>query len=147
MMRRALVLCGLALALSACGSPADHLSFKPPAGFTNPKNILGMAQIWTNADGREALMLMKMPVKTDPAHAVSSAGVKNATVTSQQQIRICGHQLAQRIVMQGTGKDRTTMDAVMSTNAAGSYMAMYSRPAGTPPNRDAENAIRSLCAV
>lgn len=141
------MLCALAAALGGCGSPADHLSFKPPAGFSNPKNILGMAQIWTNADGREALMLMKMPVKTDPTQAVSSAGVKNATVKSQRQIRICGNQPAQQIVMQGTGNGRPLMDAVVTTNAAGSYMAMYSRPSGTPANRDAENAIHSLCAV
>ena len=137
----------VAFVLSACGNPADHVSFKPPAGFASPKNILGMAQIWTSADGREALMLMKMPVKTDPAQAVSSAGVKNATVTSRQQIRICGNQPAQHIVMIGTGKDRPVMDAVISTNAAGSYLAMYSRPLGTPANRAAENAIRALCAV
>lgn len=141
------LLTGLVLALAGCGSPSDHLSFKAPAMYQAPKNMFGMAQLWSTADGTQALMLMKLPVKMDPKHAVNNAGVKNATLKSQQTIEICGNQPATHVVMESTGKSRNTMDMVMTTSGGSSYMAMYSHPVGTPADHASEEAIRSLCAV
>lgn len=145
--RSGLLASGLVLALSACGNPGDHLSFKAPGNYQAPKNVFGMAQIWSTPDDKQALMLMKLPVKMDPKHAINSAGVKNATVKSQRTITICGNQPATYVVMEGTGKERSTMDMVMTSTAGASYMAMYSHPLGTPADRASQDAIRSLCAV
>ena len=145
--RSGLLLTGLVLALTACGSPGDHLSFKAPSMYQAPKNMFGMAQIWSTADSRQALMLMKLPMKMDPKHAVVNAGVNNASVKSQQAIKICGSQPATHIVMESTGKNHNMMDMVMTSSGGTSYMAMYSHPVGTPADRASEDAIRSLCAV
>lgn len=141
------LLTGLVLALAGCGSPGDHLSFKPPAMYQAPKNMFGMAQLWATADDRQALMLMKLPMKMDPKHAVINAGLKDATVKSQQSIEICGNQPATHVVLESTGKNRNSMDMVMTSSGGTSYMAMYSHPVGTPADHASEEAIRSLCAV
>lgn len=137
----------LVLTLAACGNPGDHLSFKAPSNYQAPKNVFGMAQIWSTPDNKQALMLMKLPVKMDPKQAINSAGVKNATVKSRQAIKICGNQPATHVVMQSTGKEHSTMDMVLTSSGSASYMAMYSHAEGTPPDRASEDAIRSLCAV
>lgn len=142
-----MLLAGVVLALTACGNPGDHLSFKAPSIYQAPKNVFGMAQIWSTADNKQALMLMKLPVKMDPKQAVNSAGVKNAKVKSQQAIKICGNQPATHVVMESTGKERSTMDMILTSSGSASYMAMYSHEEGTPADRASEDAIRSLCAV
>ena len=133
-------------ALPACGSPADHLSFKAPAQYGQPHNVFGMAQIWSTPD-RQALMLMKLPVKADPKQALSNAGFKDMEIRKRESIKICGSQAATHLELIGERKERTHMDMVMSTAGDTSYMAMYARPEGMRADAASENAIRSLCPV
>lgn len=92
-------------------------------------------------------MLMKLPVKVDPKTALRNAGMKDATIKSQQAIKICGNQPATHVVVESTGKDHNTIDMIMTSTGDASYMSMYSRPVGSPADKASEEAIRSLCAV
>ena len=136
-----------ALLLSACGSPADKLTFKAPPGWGEPKNIFGMAQIWTSSDGNSALMLFKFPVQVDQNTAMQKSGFKDATVKKKEQIRVCGNQPATHIAMTGTGSRRQDVDMVMTNTLGSTYMTMYARPVGAKPDAAAESAIRSACAA
>ncbi len=140
----AAVLC--ASVLAACGSPGASITFSAPAKFSDSKNILGMAQIWTTPNQKEMLMLMKLPVNADSRKtAFNSPVMKNATIQRQVAIKICGNQPARSFEMLQTKKHQH-IDALITTTSGSTYMSMYGYPVGSKPDPQAESAIKNLCA-
>ncbi|MFN2528531.1 MAG: hypothetical protein ABR584_07430 [Candidatus Baltobacteraceae bacterium] len=132
--------------LAACGSPGASITFSAPAKFSDSKNILGMAQIWTTPNRKEILMLMKLPVNADSRKtAFNSPVMKNATIEKQAAIKICGNQPARSFEMLQR-KEHQHIDALMTTTLGSTYMSMYGYPAGSKPDPQAESAIKNLCA-
>jgi len=153
----ALVLAGtLAVLLSGCGltsSPADGLTFTPPAGWQASPGIMGFMQFWTpSAHSDQVLMLFRSPKQIDQSQVFETGKIKNAKIEEHRQITICGNQAAS--YYKGSADSSTdnqpskphNLEMTM-TNANGTtYFAMYVYPLDNSPNAQAESALRELCA-
>jgi hypothetical protein len=145
----------LAALLSACGltsSPAEGLSFHPPAGWQGSPGIMGFMQFWKPPTGSdEVLMLFRSPKQIDPNNIISSAKLRDTRIQRTQQIKICGNQPATSFVGVGTSSSASNatkqaeMQMVMTNAAGAAYFAMYVYPVGTRPNGEALAALRELC--
>jgi hypothetical protein len=118
--------------------------------------MFGM-EIWTkgNDPNQSAILLMKMPVKMDEKNFtmpdLTSAGVKDAKVTSSKRTVICGDQPAMIMTVTGTSSKGDSskpedLNMVMTSAAGATYMAMYMRPHGEATDTGAANAINNVCA-
>jgi hypothetical protein len=139
------------LALSGCGfnsSPADNLTFKPPAGWQGSPGIMGFMQFWKAPNGnKEVLMLFKSPKPLQVRDVFNSANMRDARVETKKPMTICGSQSAEFIKAQGTSSsnDDSNIEMVM-TNAAGTtYLSMYIYPVRAAPNSEASAAMLELC--
>jgi hypothetical protein len=143
-------------ALAGCGSATDSVDFKVPDGYQSKLNMFGM-EIWTkgNDPNQSAILLMKMPVKMDEKNFkmpdLSTAGVKDAKITSSKMTTICGDQPAMVMTVTGTSSKGDTskqedLNMVMTSAAGATYMAMYMRPHGEATDTDAANAVNNVCA-
>lgn len=151
----ALVWCALLIAAAGCGftsSPAEHLTFKPPAGWQASPGVMGFMQFWKPPGNRdEALVLVRSPRPIQVSQVFNSANLKDTKVVSVQHITICGNQPAEFLKAQGTSqalaqKSKDVTAEIVVSNAGGaSYMAMYVYPMNATPNSDADAALRELC--
>ncbi|GAC1389417.1 MAG: hypothetical protein NVSMB31_05370 [Vulcanimicrobiaceae bacterium] len=133
------------LLVTACGSPSDSLSFKAPARFGEPRNIMGMAQVWQSQDQKQMLTLMRLPFGTDPNKALEASTFKEAQLQKQERIRICDNQPATHFVLLKADVHQR-IEAVMRAAGKTTYMAMYGYPDHVAPDDQAEAAIRDLCS-
>ncbi len=148
------VACAALLALAACGSATDAVTFKAPATYQSAASIGPFMQVWTTADKHDALILMKLPTQVSLDQMLAQSSVKNATVHLQRQLTICGSQPAVYAEMTGvagmvgnssSGKEPGDVDFI-GTNVSGhTYMAMYVRDHGTPVDPAAVAAIHDVC--
>jgi len=144
------------LTAGGCGftsSPADNITFKPPAGWQASPGIMGFMQLWKAPGGRdEVLMLFRSPKQIATSDVMSTANLKDARIETRQDVTICGNQAAQFIKAQGTAtsvgskSDSSNIEMMMSNTGGATYMAMYVYPVGGSPNAEATAAIRELCA-
>lgn len=149
------VWCALLIAGAGCGftsSPAEHLTFKPPADWQASPGVMGFMQFWKPPGNRdEALVLVKSPKPIQVSEVFNSANLKDAKVVSVQHMTICENQAAEFLKAQGTSqglaqKSRDVNAEIVVSNAGGaSYIAMYVYPVGAAPNPDADAALRELC--
>lgn len=150
------VACTALLAVTGCGftsSPADNITFKPPAGWQGSPGIMGFMQLW-KAPGRndEVLMLIRSPRQIQINDVMNSANVKDAKIEALQHVTICGSQAAEFVKAQGTPQSVTSkgqnsnVEMMMSNAAGATYMAMYVYPIGGLPNSQATASLRELCA-
>jgi hypothetical protein len=137
---------------SLAASPADGLTFKPPAGWSSSPGIMGFMQFWRPpSNEREVLMLFKSPTPLKPTDVFKNSQVNsslsNVAIERQTAITICGKQPAALFVAHGTSKGGDERVEMVLTNVVGSsYLAMYVRPAHGQSNPSAEAALRELCA-
>jgi hypothetical protein len=138
-----------ALALSACGSATDAVSFTAPPSFHTKASLGPFMQMWQGKDEHEVLILMALPVQGDLNKAMSQSDLKDADA---QKITICGNQPA--MFAQGEGHSRTGSSSstetskieVVATVVRGkTYLAMYTRPLKAPADPAAEKAIKDVC--
>jgi hypothetical protein len=139
-----------ALAMAGCGltsSPADGLTFKPPAGWQASPGIMGFMQFWKSpSDDNEILMLFKSPKKLDESQVFTTANLRDEKMKSRQDINICGRQHAVYLQGTATGKGgNKDVRMVMSDANGTTYFSMYVYPAGAPANGEATSALRELC--
>jgi hypothetical protein len=143
------------LALAGCSlgaSPADGLTFKPPAGWSSSPGIMGFMQFWRPpSNDREVLMLFKSPTPLKPSDVFNNSQVnsslRNIAIERKTAITICGKQPAALFVAHGTSRGGNERVEMVLTNAVGSsYLAMYVRPVQGPSNPSAEAALTELCA-
>jgi len=139
-------------ALAACSgltkSPADGLTFTPPAGWASSPGIMGMMQFWTSTDKKQVLMLFKVPADFKTDQAYSSADVKDAHVETQRTIKVCGSTEAQYVKAIATSSrtgDDNNLEMVTAKSGDGVLMAMYVYPIGVKPDGAAGAAIYQLC--
>ncbi|MDE2482930.1 MAG: hypothetical protein KGN02_12175 [bacterium] len=155
-----LVLAGAALvALAACGSATDSITFKAPANYTPKAQIGPFMQVWTTADKHSALILMQLPTKVSLDDIMSQTNVKDAQVKVKRTLTICNNQPAIYAEMTGTtggmvnvgtsdGDTKTTQGDVdvLGTNVNGhTYMAMYVREKNAASDPAAVAAIHDIC--
>ncbi len=154
-----IVLAAAALvALAACGSVTDSVTFKAPAGFA-PKASLGpFMQVWTTADKHSALVLVQMPTAMKLDDMIRKSNVRDAQVRVKRKITICGSQPAIYAEMTGTtgiadvGAEKGSVNPrgdvdFLGTNVNGhTYMAMYVRELKGAPDPAALAAIHDICA-
>ena len=144
------------LVLAGCGSATDGLAFKAPAGWTSFPSFLGFGHMamWfkKGADSKHdhVLILVRgQSASTIDLKTMPQAGFGNIKGEKQSTISICGNQRAQYLVASATGKggENETMEMVSTPVGDQSYIAIYVRPQADKPDRDAEAAIRSICAA
>ncbi len=141
-----------AIALTACGSATDAVTFTAPSSFHSKASLGPFMQMWQGKDGRELLILMALPMQGDLNKAMSQSDLKDADA---QKITICGNQPA--MFAQGVGHghvgvstSNTTTEPskieVVATVVRGkTYLAMSSRPLKAPADPAAEKAIKDVC--
>ena len=155
MNHRAVALIVLACLLSGCGSASDAVTFTAPPGYKADVSIGPFAQTWSGP-GHSLVMLMALPTKLDLDKPIQGSPVGNATVQRDQKITICTNQPARFGEMIGSAevgsspdprqKGRNQEIEFVATAVNGkTYMALYARPLGSPPDRSAESAIRNIC--
>lgn len=152
----ALAGCALLIATAGCGltsSPAEHLTFKAPAGWQGTPGVMGFMQLWrAPGSSDQVLMLFKSPKPLKTGDVLNSADLKDTRVVTTQHANICGNQPAEMVTAQGTSQRLTqksrnvTMDMVMSDANGTTYIAAYVYPTGTAPDPAAAAAIKELCA-
>jgi hypothetical protein len=147
------------LALVACGSATDSVTFTAPASYTSKASLGPFMQIWGGKTEHDVLILLALPVAGDLNKAIDQSQVKGAEFDKTQKITICGNQTA--IFAQGHGEMNTT-DSSSSTSSTSSkepsaieiiatevkgktYLAMYGRPLKAPADPEAEKAIKNVC--
>jgi hypothetical protein len=134
----------IALALVACSSPAQSVTFKPPAGWAATPSFFGF-QAWHSSDD-QALVLFKLPVTANMNQALTESNFRQFTVKRRERIVICGKQPAVYLYGASTSdRGPQTVEMIMTTTDGATYMAMYARDTKMRPNAQAEAAIRSLC--
>lgn len=136
---------GGVLALGACSSPTQSVAFSPPVGWAATPSIFGI-QAWHTADGKQVLMLLRLPVAMNPSQAMQQSSFTSFNVETRKKIVICGRQPA--VLVTGTGTNSShaqNVEMVLTSHAGASYMAMYARDSGVARNAQAERAIYSLC--
>ncbi len=154
-MQRKVALFAVTAMLAGCGSATDAVTFKPPAGFISSVSVGPFMQAWSGPN-QSMLMLMAMPTKINLKQTISNSTVSNADIEKQMTITICGDQSALYADMVGNPQgDKTPAPGAkqqkeriefLATNVSGrTYMAMYLRPLGAPPDAQAESAIRNVC--
>ncbi|MDP9110061.1 MAG: hypothetical protein M3M96_00295 [Candidatus Eremiobacteraeota bacterium] len=161
MMRRTMIAAAFsAMALAACGSVSDSVTFHAPPGFVSKAALGPFMEVWESVDNRSALMVMQIPGEVDINKAMSSANVKSAKVVKKQQITICGSQPAVFAELTGTtgsnikigigdGSTKTensNIDFIVTHANGSSYFGMYAWPIHDAPDPAAQSAIRALCA-
>jgi hypothetical protein len=148
------------LALAACGSATDSVTFSVPPGYESKASLGPFMQIWGGKDPRDVLILLALPVTGDLNKAINQSQTKGASFDATQKITICDNQPA--IFAKGTGQ--MTTDSPQSSGTAGAkktepsaleviatqvkgktYVAMYGRPLKAPVNPAAEKAIKNVC--
>lgn len=138
-----------AIALSACGSATDAVSFNPPPSFHSKASFGPFMQMWQGKDEHEILMLMALPVQGDLNKAMGQSDLKDANA---QKITICGSQPA--MFAEGQGRSRTDgssgtaqskIEVVATVVRGKTYLAMYARPLHAPADPAAEKAIKDVC--
>ena len=149
------VWCVLLFAVAGCGftsSPADHLTFKPPAGWQGSPGMMGFMQLWkAPGNTNQVLMLFKSPKPLQASEVFNNADLKDARVVSMQRVTICGNQPAEFVKAQGTSQGvmqnpkQINVEMMMSNAGGTTYMAMYVYPVGGAPNADATAALSELC--
>jgi len=153
--QRKIALLAVTAMLAGCGSATDAVTFKPPAGFMSSVSVGPFMQAWSGPN-QSMLMLMAMPTKIDLQHTISNSTVSNADIEKQMRITICGNQEALYADMVGNPQGNKTpapgakeqkerIEFLATTVSGKTYMAMYLRPLGTPPDPQAESAIRNVC--
>ncbi|MGA8535124.1 MAG: hypothetical protein WB615_13530 [Candidatus Tumulicola sp.] len=148
----AAVLLSVVLISGGCGftnSPADGLTFKPPAGWQSSPGIMGFMQFWRGPNASdEVLVLIKSPKPLQTREVFNSANMRDAKIETEKPITICSNQPAEFFKAQGTssrGGSDSNIEMVM-TNAGGTtYMALYAYPVAAAPNAQASAALRELC--
>lgn len=131
--------------LCACSSPAQSVTFKPPAGWVATPSFFGF-QAWHPSDDTQALVLFKLPVAADMNQALTESNFQQLTVKRRERIDICGRQPAIYIAGTATGRRGTQkLEMIMTTARGATYLAMYSRDLNVRANAQAETAIRTLC--
>jgi len=139
------------LAFAGCGSVTDSLNFKAPAGWVATPAILGRMQVWMKkaADNKQDQMLFLIRGQSANMDLKNVPGAGFGTIQSQKQstITICGTRRAQYLSAVAAGRSGEAQSVEMISAAVGdqSYLAMYARPKSSPPDPEAEAAIRSLC--
>ena len=148
------VLAGV-LALSACGSASDALTFKAPPGFKPDVSVGPFMQTWSGPN-RSVMMLMAFPTKIDIKNRIENSPISNAKVVRDQAITICNHQPARFGQMTGANiqvgspapagsQNPQQVDFVATSVNGKTYMAFYVRPENVPANPVAEAALRNIC--
>ncbi|MBV8343586.1 MAG: hypothetical protein JO190_01160 [Candidatus Eremiobacteraeota bacterium] len=144
-----------AVILAGCGltsSPAEGLTFAPPAGWQSSPGIMGFMQFWRSpTNSEEVLMLFRSPKQLNSSDVFDSAKLKDTQVVEQTQIKICGNQPAtyykgeaESSVNNGASKPHNV--EMTMTNASGAtYFALYVYPLKAEPNGEAETALHQLC--
>jgi hypothetical protein len=127
-------ICLLVLLTSACsGAVKRDLRFQAPPGWFHASG-LNDADNWFDPKSKDFIVARQM---SDPRPATPAIGEQRT------QMQICGFHAA----YYGTGSLTTGQEAeYVDTDWYGKrYMAIYIRPAGSPPNPAAEAALRTLC--
>ena len=107
---------------------------------------MGMAQVWEVPGAhKELLTLIRMPFVANQNKALQDSNFKDAQLERQEKIKICGNQAATHFSLVKT-REGQRIDAIMSSVGGKTYLAMYGYPEKSAPGRDAEIAIRELCA-
>lgn len=146
------------LALSACGSATDSVTFTAPPGYTSKASLGPFMQIWGGKTEHDVLILLALPVAGDLNKAIDQGQIKSAQFEATQKITICDNQPA--IFAQGRGEMSTTAGSstastsmkepsaieIIATQVKGkTYLAMYGRPLKSPADPAAEKAIKNVC--
>jgi hypothetical protein len=120
------------LCLAAC-SPA----FSGRVGFTAPQgwihsNDPTAGETWIDPDGSHQTIMAQTTNSPLPPH---EPGWKD--------IKICGNHPA--VLMFQKQESGDLWEAISTTYFGHRYMAVYTRPAGMPPDPRAEAALRTIC--
>lgn len=138
-----------AFALAACASPSAALDFHSPAGWNAGPSIMGVVQLWTDPkNAHSVVMLMRVPASAaNQDSALRERYLQKGRVVSDRQITICGNHAAHFSIIEGSGKSgRKSRAELINTAWNGTtYLALYGYDLGQPPDRNAENAIKSIC--
>lgn len=142
------------LALAACGSATDSVTFTAPPEYTSKASLGPFMQMWQGKTPHDVIILMALPVAGDLNKAMDQSSVKGADFKEAQKISICDNQPA--IFAEGRGdmntgsssdKDTKKSDIeIIATQVKGkTYLAMYGRPLNAPADPAAEKAIKNVC--
>lgn len=145
------------IALAACGSATDSITFTAPAGYETKASLGPFMQIWANTkDEHSVLVLIALPVKSNLQEAMGKAQIQDGSLSEAKPITICGNQAA--FYAEGTGKVTTTGDSsgtktakpskieILATEVKGkTYLAMYGRPLSAPVDPAADKAVHNVC--
>ncbi len=135
------------IGLAACSGPTQSVDFRPPPGWVATPGFFGF-QAWHTADSQEMLALFRMPVAVDANKAMHNSDYSDLQSGTKKNITICGSQPA--VLMTGRGsnsrtKEDQSVEMLMTSYSNSTYMAIYTRRLGIPPNPLAERALRSVC--
>ena len=148
------------LALAGCSlaaSPADGLTFKPPAGWSSSPGIMGFMQFWRpSSTEREVLMLFKSPTPLKPTDVFKNSQVNgslsNVAIERQTAITICGKQPAalRRGARHVEGRGRARRDGAderRRQQLPGDVRAARARPVESERGGRAARALREALTV
>lgn len=159
MMRRLIAAAVCLFAVAGCGSASDAVTFTPPPDYKAAASIGPFAQIWKGPN-HNTMMLMAIPTRVDITKHVTQSPVGSGEVVSDKAVAICGDQPARLADMHGDTINITVGGSSAPSSAKGppqdveflltvvngkTYMAIYSRPLGSAPDRAAEAALHNVC--
>ena len=143
------------LALVACGSATDSVTFTAPSSYTSKASLGPFMQIWGGKTEHDVLILLALPVAGVLNKAIDQGQIKSAQLDTTQKITICDNQPAIFAVGKGemsTGDSSSTSNKepsaleIIATQVKGkTYLAMYGRPLKSPADPAAEKAIKNVC--
>lgn len=160
MMRRLIAVAVCLFAVAGCGSASDAVTFTAPPDYKAAASIGPFAQIWNGPD-HNTMMLMAIPTRVDISKHVTQSPVGGGgDVVSDKAVTICDDQPARLADMHGEGISVSVGGSAAPTSVKGrrqdveflltvvngkTYMAIYSRPLGSAPDRAAEAALHNVC--
>ena len=132
--------------LAACSGPTQSIDFRPPPGWVATPGMFGF-QAWHTADKQETLILFRLPMAMNENEAMrqSYGDLQSGT---RKKIAICGSHPAILITGRGTNsrtREDQSVEMLMTSYPGATYMVIYTRRLGIPPNPIAERALRSVC--
>jgi hypothetical protein len=149
----AAVLCIAAFA--GCSSPGSDIAFKAPNGWKSTPGMFGRFQMWITGSSdqdRQVVMLVRGDRNATITETQALSGERDMHDVKRETIVLCGTQQADRFTATGERRkdSKTVQESVEGITASignSRYIAFYMRPAGMPPDAQAETAIHSLCPL
>lgn len=149
------LLAAAAVTLTGCAnltkSPAQGLTFKPPAGWTASPGIFGVTQIWVSpktAAGTQELLLLKLPVVATSRDIIDQGQFQNAHIQVRRHVTICGNASATYVQFNATARSQhqdVEGETVMTARNGKTLVAMYIRPLGAKADPQVAASIYQLC--